>query len=158
MKHLALISFIFIIGSIVVTSFFFMGNDAVKDYTKEFIAEIITTQQSSALTEVENDKIKEFFHGFQELGLPHPIIYNVEIPYFDEYTNPTVNGNFAQYISVQYDPVANQFDTHVYFEYISYTADGSMGEIFFGQIDVRSYDENFSEIEIISILPVEKQK
>lgn len=154
-----MILFILIIGSIVITSFFFIGNDAVKDYTKEFITEIITTQQSSALTKEENQKIKEFFQSFQDLNLPHPIIDNVEIAYYNVFTDPTINGNFAQYISVQYKPITDvSFVTHIYFEYISYTEDGNIDEIYFGQIDVRSYDDAFNEVEIISILPVEKQK
>lgn len=154
-----MILFVLIIGSIVITSFFFIGNDAVKDYTKEFITEIITTQQSSRLTKEENEEIKGFFQSFQDLNLPHPIIDNVEIAYYNVFTDPTINGNFAQYISVQYKPITEvSFVTNIYFEYISYTEDGNIDEIYFGQIDVRSYDDAFNEVEIISILPVEKQK
>lgn len=159
LKRFALILFFFMIGSIVITSFFFIGNDAVKDYTKGFITEIITDQQSSRLTKAENEEIKEFFQRFEDLDLPHPIIENVEIAYYNVFTDPTINENFAQYISVQYKPITDiSFDTDIYFEYISYTEDGNIDEIYFGQIDVRSYDADFNEVEIISIQPVEKQE
>lgn len=159
MKRFTLISFIIIIGLIILSSIYFIGNDEVKDYTKEFIYETITLQHYEALTEEDNQKIKVFFQSFEDLQLPYPIIENVIIPYYGVFSDPTFNGNFSQYISVQYEPIdGTSLDTNIYFEYISYAKDSNLKEIYFGQIDVHSKDSEFRDIEIISISPMEKQK
>lgn len=153
------ILFAAIIGSIFISSFFFINNDAVKDETKLFIKTIIEEQQSELLSETENQQMKDFFTNFTDQNLPYPIIEGVNIPYFDEYTDPTYNENFMQYISVKYEQRdQNMFDTNIYFEYISYKADHNIDEVYFGQIVVRTYEKDHPEMDLISISPFEKQK
>lgn len=157
MKHFAIFSFILIIGSIIVSSFFFIGNDAVKDSTKAFIQEVIKNESSSQLTTEENAQIKAFFKSFKDHNLPHPVIDGVEIPYYDVFTEPTKNDDFLQYISVKYDtPDSTRFVTDINFEYILYNEkNGNPKEIYFGKLTVGSFN---AELDLISVTPMQKQK
>ncbi|MCT8138381.1 hypothetical protein H1D32_11835 [Anaerobacillus sp. CMMVII] len=160
MKQFAIIAFILIIGTIIISSFFFIGSDAVKDSTKVFIHEIVNNKGSQELTSSENEQIKQFFDSIQALGLPHPLIDGVQIHYYDVFTPPTENDEYLQYISVKYDPITGGgFDTDINFEYILYNeADGNPEEIYFGKIVVRSFDPDFSNKELLLVTPMEKQK
>ncbi|WP_139193048.1 hypothetical protein [Anaerobacillus alkalilacustris] len=159
MKRFALLFFILMIGSIIISSFYYASNDAVKKNTKKFIQEIIEQQYSKTLTNADNEKIKAFFQSFQTLDLPHPIIDGVDIPYFDVFTHPTNNNSYSQYISVKYEDVTDSiYDTYIYFEYISYSKDGNINEIFFGQLVIRTSDVDQLNQDLIMVNPMEKQK
>ncbi len=146
-------------GTIVVTSFFFIGKDAVKDETKVFIQEIITHQQSEVLSNEDNEEIRLFFQSINDLDLPHPVIEGVEIPYYDVFTPPIENNKFLQYISVKYDQVTSSvYDTDIHLEYILYNElTGNPQEIYFGKLTVRSIAGDSTK-EVVSVYPMEKQK
>lgn len=158
MKRFALIFFTFIISAIIVTSFFFIGENEVEDYTTDFIIEIIEENYYEKLSDEDNKKIQQFFLAFQDQGLPKLITEDIVIRYYDVFTDPIFNERFLQYISVKYEEVdETTFDTNIYMEYISYNEKGAIDEIYFGQMVVRSYDRDFTEIEITEITPMEKQ-
>jgi hypothetical protein len=160
LKRFAIISFTLIIGAIIISSFFFIGEDVVKVNTKAFIEELIINEYSESLTAAENEEIKRFFQSFNEHQLPHPMIEGVEIHEYDVFTPPTENEEFLQYISVKYDAVEGHvFDTDINFEYILYNLEtGNPEEIYFGKIIVRSYDAEFDSKELIYVGPMAKQK
>lgn len=159
MKRFALLFFIIMIGSIIISSFYYASNDGVKKSTKNFIKEIIEQQYSQTLTNIDNEKIKEFFLSFQTQDLPHPIIDDVDIHYFDVFTHPTNNNNYSQYISVKYESVTDSiYDTNIFFEYISYSKDGNIDEIYFGQLVIRTSDVDQLNQDVIMVYPMEKQK
>ncbi len=158
MKRFALIFFTFIISAIIVTSFFFIGDNEVEDYTTDFIIEIIEENYYEKLSDEDNKKIQQFFLAFQDQGLPKLITEDIVIRYYDVFTDPIFNERFLQYISVKYEEVdETTFDTNIYMEYISYNEKGAIDEIYFGQMVIRSYDRDFTEIEITEITPMEKQ-
>ncbi|RXJ04334.1 hypothetical protein DS745_02820 [Anaerobacillus alkaliphilus] len=157
MKRLAIILFILIIGSIIISSFFFIGKDTVKEETKLFIREIILLNESQLLTSEENEEIKLFFESLEALNLPHPIIEGIEIPYYDVFTPPTENEEFLQYISVKYDQVtATVSDTDIHFEYILYNeVSKNPEEIYFGKLTLRSSD---TDVNLVAVHLMERQK
>ena len=146
-------------GSIFVASFFFIDDNEVEDYTTDFIFEIIEENYSEKLSNEDNEKIEQFFRGFQELNIPNLITEDVVIRYYDVFTDPIFNEGYLQYISVKYEDVdETTFDTNIHMEYIGYNDEGAINEIYFGQLVVRSYDRDFTELEIVEIQPMEKRK
>lgn len=155
MKYFSKFALLFVFAAIIISSFFFIGDDQVKSYTTDFIYELITTGEVAQLTEEENDQLHLFIESFQAQNLPYPVIEGVKIPYFDVFTPATENEGYMQYISVKYEPVdGSSFDTFIHFEYIK---NKSMQHIYFGKIVVRSYNAEFSEIQLVEIKPMEKQ-
>ncbi|QOY35482.1 hypothetical protein AWH56_022805 [Anaerobacillus isosaccharinicus] len=160
MKRFGFIALIVMIGAIIISSFFFIGKDAVKEDTIAFIQEIVKNEYSEQLTDEENAEIQAFFDSFRENNLPHPLIDGVEIHYYDVFTPPTENENFLQYISVKYEPIAGGgYDTDINFEYILYDVEtGNPEEVYFAKLIIRSYDADLTNKELMFVSPMEKQK
>lgn len=158
MRYFSFIAILVIISGIMITSIFFIGQDEVEGYTKDFIVQIIEENYSEKLSEEDNEKIRQFFQRFEEQNLPKLTTENIVIRYYDVFTDPIFNENFLQYISVKYEEIDETvFDTNIYMEYISYKEQGIIDKIYFGQIVVRSHDREFTELEIIEIKPFELQ-